>query len=223
VRLTVSDTGCGMDAATRQRVFEPFFTTKAPGEGTGLGLSVVHGIVRSHRGAIRLRSEAGRGTTFEIYLPTIVAQPLPDSEKPDEIPCGHGERILFVDDEMLLVRLGERILRQSGYAVEGEDRALAALARLEREPQAFQLIVTDQTMPGLTGLEFARRVQALRANLPVVLMSGYSLALTPEQIRESGVREVLTKPYTAATLAAAVRRHLPDNPPPDHAPHTADR
>ena len=209
VRLTVSDTGCGIDAATQKRVFEPFFTTKAPGEGTGLGLSVVHGIVRSHRGAIRLSSEVDHGTTFEIYLPAITAPVENDSAESGPIPRGHGERILFVDDEMLLVRLGERMLRQFGYTAEGEDHVLDALARLERDPQAFQLVVTDQTMPGLTGLEFATRMHALRSDLPIVLMSGYSLALTPEKIREVGVCEVLTKPYTAATLAAAVHRHLP--------------
>jgi PAS domain S-box-containing protein len=208
VRLTVSDTGCGIDAAIQKRVFEPFFTTKAPGEGTGLGLSVVHGIVRSHHGAIRLSSEVDHGTTFEIYLPAIAATPPMAVAEPAEIPHGHGERVLFVDDEMLLVRLGERTLLQFGYAVEGENQVLTALARLEQAPQAFQLVITDQTMPGLTGLEFARRVHALRADLPVMLMSGHSAALTPERIRDAGVCEVLLKPFSATTLVVGVQRNL---------------
>ena len=207
VRLSVSDTGCGIDAATQLRVFEPFFTTKAPGEGTGLGLSVVHGIVRNHQGAIRLISEVGRGTTFEIYLPAIAATPLPAHDESGVIPRGHGERILFVDDEIPIVRLGENMLRQFGYVVEGENQVLQALARLEAHPSYFQLVITDQTMPGLSGLEFAERIHALRADLPVVLASGYSVALLPQRIQSAGIREVLAKPYSIATLAAAAQRH----------------
>ncbi len=209
VRIAVSDTGCGMDATIQERVFEPFFTTKAPGEGTGLGLAVVHGIVRSHQGTIRLASETGKGTTFEIYLPAIAATPSPVSADPGLIPRGNGEHILFVDDELPIVRLGERMLQQIGYVAVGESRVSEALARLEREPQAYRLVITDQTMPGLTGLEFAAKIQALRADLPVVLASGYSVALTPERIQAAGVCEVMAKPYTIMTLAETIQRHLP--------------
>ena len=212
LRLSVSDTGCGMDATIQARVFEPFFTTKAPGEGTGLGLSVVHGIVRSHQGAIRLSSEVGRGTTFDVYLPAISAPPQQASVDPGLIPRGRGERILFVDDELPIVRLGEQMLRQFGYAAEGESRVWEALARLEREPDAYRLVITDQTMPGLTGLEFAARIHALRPDLPIVLASGYGIELTPERIHAAGVREVLAKPYTLTTLAAIVHRHLSRHP-----------
>jgi len=212
VRLTVSDNGCGMSPETQQRVFEPFFTTKAPGEGTGLGLSVVHGIVRSHRGAIRLTSEAGRGTTFEIYLPAAASPPLDRREDSPAAPAGRGERILFVDDEIPIINIGKISLGQAGYEVVAESNATDALARLEREPGSFQLVVTDQTMPELTGLEFARRVRTLRSDLPVILATGYSVNLVPEQIQAAGICEVLEKPYTIGMLAAAVRRHLPLKP-----------
>ena len=128
------------------------------------------------------------------------------------IPRGHGERILFVDDEIPIVRLGENMLRQFGYVVEGENQVLQALARLEADPSYFQLVITDQTMPSLSGLEFAERIHALRADLPVVLASGYSVALLPQRIQSAGIREVLAKPYSIATLAAAAHRHTLSKP-----------
>ena len=209
VRLTVADTGAGMDAATRDRVFEPFFTTKAPGEGTGLGLSVVHGIVQSHRGAIRLTSAPGRGSKFEVFLPVGDPVPRAAAEVLGAAMRGEGERILIVDDEESIARAGELTLRRLGYTATGENHVLQALAHLERDPHAFDLVVSDQTMPLLTGLEFASRLRDIRPELPVVLVSGHSAALTPEGIRAAGVREVLPKPYTTEVLAAAIRRSLP--------------
>jgi len=209
VRLTVSDTGDGMDADTQERIFEPFFTTKAPGEGTGLGLSVVHGIVRGHHGAIRLTSEVGLGSSFEILLPVGAARPPSDRADSEPVAQGHGERILVVDDERTIARAGELTLRRLGYDATGESQVLEALASLESDPFAFDLVVSDQTMPALTGLEFALRIRALRADLPVVLVSGHSDALTPQAVDAAGVREILAKPFSKEVLAAAVRRHLP--------------
>jgi PAS domain S-box-containing protein len=160
VRLTVTDTGAGMDAATQARVFEPFFTTKAPGEGTGLGLSVVEGIVRRHRGGIRLTSAPGRGTTCEVFLPLAHAEAPPPPLAAVDVPRGQGERILLVDDEALIAYAGRIILTQFGYVAESDTSSLAALARLERDPQAFDLVVSDQTMPHLTGLGLAQRPPA---------------------------------------------------------------
>lgn len=209
VRLTVSDTGCGMDAATRLRIFEPFFTTKAQGEGTGLGLSVLHGIVHNHRGAILVHSEVGCGTTFEIILPsTTEAVVNKDEAALEMLPRGSGERILFLDDEEPLARLGALTAVQLGYTAERETNPLTALARIKNDPQAFHLVVTDQTMPALTGLEFATQIHAFRPELPVIVASGYSVDLTPEAVRAAGVTEVLAKPFTKATLAAAIRRQL---------------
>lgn len=209
VQLTVADTGCGMDAVTLERAFEPFFTTKTNDKGTGLGLSVVHGIIRSHKGAIHLISEVGTGTTVEVLLPIIAAEPLVNEPSSALIQHGHGERILFVDDEEQLVLLGERMLRRTGYKVEGAQHVVQALARLEAEPNYFQLVVTDQTMPGMTGLQFAARIHATLPNLPVVLATGNLTALTVEEAHRVGVVEILPKPYSLAELAAVVHRHLP--------------
>ena len=212
VRLTVGDTGDGMNAATQERVFEPFFTTKGPGEGTGLGLSVVHGIVRSHHGAIRLSSEVGRGSTFEVFLPAANSA-VPETEaEPAVISRGRGERILVIDDEPMIVTSIHLALTQLGYEVVSENSAQAALARLEREPQVFDLVLSDQTMPGLTGLDLAQHIRTAWPDLPVVLMSGHSTALTAERLREAGVREVMGKPYIIDRLAVVIRRNLSATP-----------
>jgi PAS domain S-box-containing protein len=208
VRISVSDTGCGMDTLVKARVFEPFFTTKAAGEGSGLGLSVVHGIVRSHNGAIRLTSVVAEGSTFEIFLPSITLSPQQANADPRLIQRGHGQRILFVDDEPQIVRIAEHMLGQCGYTVTGETRVLEALAMLERDPARFDLVITDQTMPGLTGLEFITCIRRLRSDLPVVLVSGFSSALTPERVLAAGVHEILAKPYSMTQLTEAVYRHL---------------
>lgn len=217
-RLTVSDTGGGIDAATQLRVFEPFFTTKAPGEGTGLGLSVTEGIVRRHRGGIRLTSAVGRGTTFEIFLPLAHAAPPPTPLAAADVPRGRGERILLVDDEALIASAGQIILAQFGYLAESDTSSLSALARLERDPQAFDLVVSDQTMPHLTGRGLAQRLRALRPDLPVLLTSGHGQSLTPAELHAAGVPEVLAKPYTMETLALAIHRHLPRKPARDTSP-----
>lgn len=209
VRLTVSDSGKGMDAETQLRVFEPFFTTKEPGEGTGLGLSVVHGIVRNHHGAIRLTSEVGRGTTFEIFLQVAAAPLTPVPDIVAAPPTGHSERILLVDDEVAIAKSSRLALGHLGYAAESETQVLKALTRLERDPYAFDIVISDQTMPEMTGLEFAERVRQLRPDLPVLLTTGYNKALTPERIRAAGVREVLPKPFSLEQIALAIRRHLP--------------
>jgi CheY-like chemotaxis protein len=189
-------------------VFEPFFTTKAPGDGSGLGLSVVHGIVRSHGGAISISSEVGRGTRIELWLPAASA-PSPARAAPVAAALrGNGERILFVDDEEPIAKIGHLSLTRLGYAVEGNCQVLEALALLERDPNAFDLVISDQTMPKMTGLEFALRVRALRPDLPVVLTSGYSLELTPERLKAAGVGELLSKPYTMERLAEVVHRHV---------------
>ena len=209
IRLTVSDFGKGMNAEIQRRAFEPFFTTKGPGEGTGLGLSVVHGIVRSHHGGIRLTSEVGLGTTFEIFLPVATALPAPVSDIVAATLPGHGERILVVDDEELIAKSSRLTLHELGYAAESETQVLRALNRLERDPHAFDLVISDQTMPEMTGLEFAERVRQLRPDLPVLLASGYSTALTSERLRAAGVRELLPKPFSLDAMVLAIRRHLP--------------
>jgi CheY-like chemotaxis protein len=208
-RIVLSDTGHGMDRAVLERIFEPFFTTKPPGEGTGLGLSVVHGIMRSHEGAVTVTSEPGAGTTFHLYFPALATDTEASAEtKPDKPPMGHGERILVVDDEEPIAQMTGLALQRFGYNVEVRMSPKEALERMRAEPQAFALLITDQTMPGLTGLELVSEVTRLRPDLPVLLTSGYSAALTPENIRSSGVTELLFKPVSPEALGHAAHRLL---------------
>ena len=208
IRLTVSDTGCGMDPRTLERAFEPFFTTKAPGEGTGLGLSVVHGIVRSHRGGLRVRSEVGHGTSFEVFLPVTFKAERSTPSDVTSIPRGSGERILFVDDEERIARSSKLVLNQLGYNAEADTQVLSALARVKRDPTYFRLVISDQTMPYMTGLEFAARVRMANPDIPVLLTSGHSAALTPSALATAGVSGLLSKPFTVEMLASVVSRTL---------------
>ncbi len=207
VRLTVSDTGHGMDRETMERIFDPFFTTKAPGEGTGLGLSVVHGIIRGHEGAITVRSAPGEGTTFELYFPAVSATPAA-IDAVGAAPRGHGERILFVDDEEALGRVGQRILERLGYIVEVTTRPQLALAAVLARPDAYALVITDLTMPELRGTDLALRLRQIRPDLPILLTSGYSADLSPASMQAAGIREVLLKPFSAEELGRAVQRLL---------------
>lgn len=207
-RLSVSDTGEGMDEATLARIFEPFFTTKAPGEGTGLGLSVVHGIVEDHDGAIFVRSRVGAGTTFEVYLPEHEALPQvagPDAAAP---AMGAGQRILFVDDEAVIAGAAAIILQRFGFKVNAQTDPRAALALFEAMPAAFDLLVTDLTMPQLDGIELARRVRELRPDLPVLLATGHGGAWTPEKLRALGISGLLLKPLSQAKLMKAIAEVL---------------
>jgi len=217
VRLTVSDTGHGMSWETRQRIFEPFFTTKQPGEGTGLGLAVVHGIVRDHEGAVRVDSQLGRGSTFQIYLPAHDwVETGVDAGLSVSAP-GQGERILFVDDETALCEAWRSVLERIGYSVTTFSDPLLALEAFRRNPRDFDLVITDLTMPHMTGTELARRILELRPTLPILLVSGSTGNLTAEEVRTLGLRELLTKPVTPAALALALRRTL-NAPPGANAP-----
>ena len=208
LRLTVSDTGTGMDRATQERIFEPFFTTKKQGEGTGLGLSVVLGIMQSHEGAITLYSQPGEGTTFHLYFPVQEAGPVETESGKAAAPRGRGQRILLVDDEPALAELGKAMLHQLGYAAESSTDVRAALAQLSADPSAFDLVITDLAMPGMTGVDFARELLRLRPGLPIILTTGYSATLTDQKVRELGIRELLLKPPTLLTLGEVLHRVL---------------
>jgi PAS domain S-box-containing protein len=208
VRLSISDTGSGMDAATMRRIFEPFFTTKPTGEGTGLGLAVVHGIMESHEGVVTVYSQPGEGTVFHLYFPMHGGETMAAGPEEGPVPRGHGERILFVDDEQLLVKLGRITLVALGYEVEIATEPATALAMVRADPQRFALVITDQTMPGMTGLALAGQLLEIRRTLPIILMTGYSLALTPERIAAAGVRQLLLKPIGIHSLGAAVHAAL---------------
>ncbi|HSI08369.1 MAG TPA: PAS domain S-box protein [Rariglobus sp.] len=208
VRLSISDTGHGMDAATKARIFEPFFTTKKPGEGTGLGLSVVHGIMQSHGGIITVYSQPGEGTVFHLYFPITADAAQERGADVTAIPTGRGERILFVDDEMPLALLGQSMLEELGYVVEAKSNVVEALDLMRTNPGAFNLVITDLTMPGMQGTDFARQLLLLRPDLPIILTTGYTASLTEQRLREQGVRELLLKPHTLQSLGMAVHRAL---------------
>jgi CheY-like chemotaxis protein len=208
VRLSVSDTGSGIPAAVLERMFDPFFTTKGVGRGTGLGLSLVHGIVADVGGAIDVATLAGAGTTFTVWLPAAGETPRLLAEPAGELPHGNGEAVMIVDDQRSLVALTEETLAALGYEPAGFDSSVAALQAFRAEPQRFDLVLTDETMPDLSGVELAREIRGVRPELPIVLMSGYSGAQLTERARAAGVAELLRKPLVRRDIAEALGRAL---------------
>ncbi|WP_158277582.1 PAS domain-containing sensor histidine kinase [Opitutus sp. ER46] len=208
IKLRVADTGHGMDEQTQKRIFEPFFTTKAPGEGTGLGLSVVHGIVRDHRGAVSVYSRPGEGTAFNVFLPTARDAAAEAPEAAPAIARGHGERILYVDDEPLLADYVHRGLTQLGYQVATCTHAPQAFEQVVGAEQTYDLIITDYAMPKLTGLDLALRLRAHGIETPIVMVSGYFGDLQPDALKAAGIAEMVYKPVPQAQLAQLVERHL---------------
>lgn len=212
-RISVSDTGIGMDQGTQRRIFEPFFTTKPAGEGTGLGLAVVHGIMDSHEGAITVYSHLGEGTVFHLYFPAHAGEEALATPEDQSVPQGQGERILFVDDEELLVLLGRHALSSLGYEIETTTQPDEALARVRADPQRFALVITDQTMPRMTGVALANELHQIQPGLPIILTTGYSPSLASAAVRAAGFRQVLLKPFTLQLLAKAVHNALHPLPP----------
>ena len=206
VRLTVGDTGCGMDKKILKRIFDPFFTTKAPGQGTGMGLSVVHGIVKSHGGDIAVYSAPGVGTTFHIYLPVVesIVEARPEMEPVQ----GGTESILFVDDETVAVEIGSEILKRLGYRVTTRTSSIEALELFRTKPGRFDLVVTDQTMPNMTGAELAVELLRIRPDIPIILCTGFSHLINSEKARSLGIRELVMKPVVGTELGQTVRRVL---------------
>jgi PAS domain S-box-containing protein len=207
-RLTVRDSGEGMDADTLKRVFEPFFTTKAPGEGTGLGLAVVHGIVRDHEGAIFVDSAPGEGTTVTVYLPEHTVGVEAASEPPPELVRAHGERVLFIDDEAVLCRSVSALLERLGYRVTARSDPAEALELFRQKPREFDVVLTDLTMPGMTGVDVAREILKLSPGKPVLMMSGYSSTWTAESLKTLGVLDLIVKPLAAARLSQSLAAAL---------------
>jgi PAS domain S-box-containing protein len=205
-RLSVSDNGQGMDASLLERIFDPFFTTKAPGEGTGLGLSVVHGIVKDHGGAIRVDSAPGRGARFEILLPAVEGAADMAARPAPRLPGGRGQRLLYLDDEEPLVRMTQRLLGRLGYRVRGFTRADEAIEALRLDPGAFDAVLTDYNMPGLSGLQVARLVASIRPDLPVILTSGHVSDELRERAAQEGVAHVIYKPNTIEEMCEAIDR-----------------
>ncbi len=206
VKLSVCDTGHGIMPEIAERIFDPFFTTKKPGEGTGMGLAVVHGIITSHGGAIYVESEPEKGTSFYIYLPLISSQetmPKPDTVK--QVPTG-SERILVIDDEKDLLEIFEAILKNLGYKVVVETSSVNALEIFRMKPDYFDLIITDQTMPNMTGEELSKEIMRIRPSIPIIICTGYSELMTEEKALKIGIKGFLTKPFAQDEIARTIRQ-----------------
>lgn len=209
VSLSVQDTGKGMEPATLERIFEPFFTTRQVGQGTGLGLSVVHGIMRTHLGGIDVHSRPGEGSTFHLYFPATeqAIDLTPEAPAPHAVQ-GSGQRIMYVDDDQALVFLVERVLRRKGFGVTSFTDPQAAQAALAANPTGFDLLVTDYNMPGLSGIELLRAAKAIRADLPVALASGYVTPELEQNAARQGASALFYKPNDVNELCATVQRLL---------------
>jgi CheY-like chemotaxis protein len=200
-----------MNPSTAERIFDPYFTTKDPGEGTGLGLAVVDGIVRSHKGAISLSSRPDEGTTFTILFPRTEpprdTAPLKDMAA---LPTG-SERILFVDDEKTLAEVGKQMLTRLGYKAVTTTSSIQALEWFHEEPDRFDVVITDMTMPHLTGEDLAREFFRIRPDVPIILCTGFSERITEEKATSLGIRGFIMKPLLAAALAKKIREVLDQN------------
>jgi PAS domain S-box-containing protein len=204
--ITISDNGCGMSTETIARVFDPFFTTKRPGEGTGLGLSVVHGIVKSHDGAITIYSQLGKGSTFHVYLPAAKGAARVSSEPQVPIQRGQGERVLYIDDDSAIVFLTARILERLGYRVTGCDNPIDGLKSFREAPDSFDVVVTDLSMPGMSGFDIARELRLIRSDVPILMTSGYVRPEDRETARSRGILDLISKPNSVEELGASLDR-----------------
>jgi len=209
VRLTVTDTGCGMDSETLEHIFDPYFTTKEVGEGTGLGLSVVHGIVNTHNGVITVESEPEKGTTFHVYFPIIEKEEKIQEEDEGPLPTGN-ERILFVDDEQMILDIGKGILGELGYDVITKKSSAEALELFRAEPDRFDLVITDMTMPKMTGDQLARELMKIQPDIPIILCTGFSPKISGKQAKEIGIKAFAMKPLVRRDMANIVRKALGD-------------
>jgi CheY-like chemotaxis protein/anti-sigma regulatory factor (Ser/Thr protein kinase) len=207
VRVSVKDTGDGMPSDVVKRIFDPYFTTKETGVGTGLGLAVVHGIVKKYGGTIKVESVPGRGSAFHIYLPKAerTAQIMAEQPKPIK---GGSERILFIDDERMIVDVGQKALQKLGYHVVSRTSPIEALELFRAKPDHFDLVITDQTMPGMTGDALTRELMSIRPNVPVIICTGYSQRLNPERAKQIGIKAFVMKPILINEIAAAIRKVL---------------
>jgi PAS domain S-box-containing protein len=207
IRLDVSDTGGGIDAELRERIFDPFFTTKGVGVGTGLGLSLVHGIAIDLGGGVDMQSEVDRGTTFSVYLPCCGRASQVANER-EALPHGKGEVVMLVDDEEVLVRLGEEMIAELGYEPVGFTSAADALEAFRADPQRFCVVLSDETMPGMTGSQLAERIRAISNDIPIVLMSGYAGATLADRALAVGAADVLNKPLVSRDIARSLESAL---------------
>ncbi len=207
IRLTISDTGYGMDIKTQERIFEPFFTRKEVGSGSGLGLSVVHGIINNYGGAIVVDSNPGEGTTFSIYLPKYGSDPV-SSHKSDKKPIKGDEHILFVDDEPEIIFMGKKMLENLGYKVTIKSDSISALEEFKNNPKKYSLLVTDQNMPNIPGTELTSRMKEINPGLKAIIITGYADNLSEEVLTQNGISEVILKPMRLDDFSKVIRAVL---------------
>ena len=206
-KLSIADTGKGIIPTVKDKIFDPYFTTKELGKGTGMGLSMVHGIVKSYGGFISLQSELGKGTVFHVFLPIVEKEVVQRNSSTKQVPIG-TERILFVDDEDILATMGKTMLERLGYHVTVRNGGLEALETFQNEPDQFDIVVTDQTMPGMTGSVLSRRILQIRPDIPIILCTGYSTIISEEKAKKMGIKEFAFKPVTQKDLALLIRKVL---------------
>jgi PAS domain S-box-containing protein len=207
VRLTVNDTGHGIEPKILKRIFDPYFTTKGVGEGSGMGLSVVHGIVKRYGGGISVSSEPGKGTIFHVLFPCIEDEPEPKVEIAAEIPRGN-ERILFVDDEKAMIDAIQPMIERLGYKVTARTSSIEGLEAFRANPDRFDLVITDFTMPNMTGMELANELFKLRSEIPIILCTGYSDHINEEKAKRNGIRAFVMKPVVLDEIANTIRKVL---------------
>jgi PAS domain S-box-containing protein len=209
--LKVHDTGEGIAPGIMEKIFDPYFTTKKFGKGSGLGLSVVHGIVKNYGGTITFKSEKGMGTVFSLYLPLTLEKQPEEITDPPLLPVG-SERILFVDDESQIVTMGVKVLERYGYTVTGKTSSIAALSAFQKNPGQFDLVITDMAMPGMIGTEFAKKIMDIRPDIPVILCTGFSEKINADTATDIGIRDYIQKPVLSDHLLTTVRSVLDANP-----------
>jgi two-component system, cell cycle sensor histidine kinase and response regulator CckA len=207
VQLSVKDTGSGIAKEIQEKIFDPYFTTKEAGKGTGMGLAIAHGIVKSCGGFITCRSEFGVGTVFEINLPAQPEQIVPEKIEKNEIPVG-TEQILFIDDDEILAKMGQTMLERLGYKVTVQMSSIDALTTFKAQPENFDMVITDQTMPGMTGIDLARRMLQIRPDLPILLCTGYSSQVSEEKVKACGIKGFAMKPLARKDIALLIRKVL---------------
>jgi signal transduction histidine kinase len=211
LQLLVKDEGCGMDSAVMDRIFEPYYTTKEQGKGTGLGLSVIHGIVKNHAGDIAVRSSPGKGTTFKVYLPIIEDADIATEFEPSNGSARGHERILLIDDEAQIVSMEQQMLENLGYQVTARTDSVEALKEFSQQPQSFDLVITDMTMPQMTGDELAQKLLSIKPDIPVILCTGFNEDITEEKALSMGIQKFVMKPVIKNDLATTIRTVLDHN------------
>ncbi|MGA2401744.1 MAG: response regulator [Syntrophobacteraceae bacterium] len=212
LRLTVADTGHGIDESVRQRIFDPYFTTKGPSEGTGLGLALVHGIIENLSGGISVFSKPGEGTTFNVYFPRTKTIAAPQADRLESLPTGKG-LVLLVDDEKPIVDMHKEMLESLGYDVAQRYSSYDALQAFKARPESFDLVITDLTMPHMTGIDLAKEIQKIRSNIPIIICTGFGEGLDAERTELLGINGFLFKPVSLRDLAVTVSRILAQDKP----------